>query len=164
MPRLKIYENSQWYLTGYGDPGPQGESGYSGVSGYSGESGYSGDSTSGYSGYSGLGSNVRTFSWVISNPAVGGFPGPRLYQAHTAVRIDSYVTAATSATFNIEERSTIGSAGTNLLGSDQVATVTGASTTSFSDSSLAADNWLWIDISAVSGTPGQVVITLTCTV
>ena len=29
---------------------------------------------------------------------------------------------------------------------------------------LAADNWIGVDISAVSGTPGKVVITLVCTV
>ena len=76
-------------------------------------------------------------------------------------RIDSFVTAATSATFNIEHRGTIGVAGSNLLASDQVATTTGASGTSFSVSSLTADYWIWLDISAVSGTPGIVTVTLT---
>jgi hypothetical protein len=109
-------------------------------------------------------SNVRTYTWVIATPAVGGVLGPRLKEAHTATRIDSYVAAATSATFNIEERSTIGSAGSNLLSSDQVADVNGETTTSFADSALAADNWLYLDISATSGTPGQLVVTLSCTV
>jgi len=68
-------------------------------------------------------------------------------------------------TFNIEERSTIGSPGTDILTTDQVAITTGASQTgSFNDDSLAAGNWLYIDISAISGTPAQVVITLTTTV
>lgn len=80
-------------------------------------------------------------------------------------RIDSYVAAATSVTFNIEERTSIGSTGTNLLSSDQVAVTTGASQTgSFNDSSIASGSWLYLDISAVSGSPGQVVVTLTCTV
>jgi hypothetical protein len=82
----------------------------------------------------------------------------------TATRIDSYVTAATSATFNIEERTTIGSPGTNLITSDQVADTNGETTTTFSNSALDADNWLWVDISATSGTPGKLVITLSCTV
>jgi hypothetical protein len=97
---------------------------------------------------------------VIADPAIGGIPGPRLKLAAIATRIDSYVTAATSVTFNIEERSTIGSAGSNLLGADQVADVNGEMTTSFDDSALAADNWLWLDISGVSGTPTLLVVTL----
>ena len=101
---------------------------------------------------------------MIANPVAGGIPGPRLKAAQTATRIDSYVTAATSATFNIEERSTIGSAGSNLLASDQVADVTGETTTSFADSALGADNWLWLDIASVSGTPLILVVTLSTTV
>jgi hypothetical protein len=157
-----------------GASGAVGTSGYSGLSGAVGTSGYSGLSGIGTSGYSGLsgasgisgysGTNVRTFTWVITTPAVGGIPGPRLKVAATATRIDSYVTAATSVTFNIEERSTIGSAGSNLLSSDQVADTNGETTTSFADSALAADNWLWLDISAISGTPGTLVVTLSMTV
>jgi hypothetical protein len=100
----------------------------------------------------------------VNTPAVGGILGPRLKEANTAVRIDSHVAAATSATFNIEERSTIGSAGSNLLAADQVADVNGETTTSFADSALAADNWLYLDISAVSDTPGQLVVTLSTTI
>ena len=107
---------------------------------------------------------VKSYTWVIDNPATGGIPGPRLKVAHTVTRLDSYVTAATSVTFNIEERSTIGSAGTDILASDQVADTDGAIASSFSNAGLAADCWLWLDISAVSGTPGKVVITLSCTV
>ena len=106
----------------------------------------------------------KSYTWVIDNPAVGGIPGPRLKAAHTVIRLDSYVTAATSVTFNIEERSTIGSAGTDILSSDQVADADGATSLSFSNADLAADIWLWLDISAISGTPGKVVITLTCIV
>jgi len=112
---------------------------------------------------SNAGSNIRTYSWVIQNPTAGGIPGPRLKDAQTAIRIDSYVTAATSVTFNIEERSTIGTPGTDLLAADQVADITGETATAFSNSSLAADNWLWLDIASVGGTPGSLVVTLSCT-
>ena len=109
--------------------------------------------------------NTHSATWVIDSPAVGGVPGPRIPKNWTVTRIDAYVTAATSATFNIEERSTIGSAGTNIMTSDLAATTTGASDTgAFNDSALAAGNWLWVDISAVSGTPGKLVLTLTYTV
>ena len=101
---------------------------------------------------------------MISDPVTGGIPGPRLSEAHTAVRIDAYVTAATSATFNIEERSAIGTAGDNIVAADLAAGTGGVSSTSPTNSSLASGSWLWIDISAVAGTPNQLVITLACTV
>lgn len=105
----------------------------------------------------------RQYTWVISSLAVGGVLGPRLKSAKTCVRLDSHVSAATSATFNVEERTAPGTAGTNIVASDQVATTSGANTTSFSNADLAADSWLYVDISAVSGTPGQLSITLTVT-
>ena len=107
--------------------------------------------------------NIRTYTWVISIPGIGGIPGSRLAEVHTVTRIDSYVTSGTSATFNIEERSTIGSAGVDILTSDQVADIDGASDTSFANASLASGNWLWLDISATDGSPGQLVVTLTAT-
>jgi hypothetical protein len=142
--------------------GVQGDTGTAGANGDTGTAGSQGDT--GTAGSTGAGSNIRVYTWVIQNPAVGGVLGARLKEAHTATRIDSYVMAATSVTFNIEERSTIGTPGSDLLSADQVADVTGETTTVFADSALAADNWLYVDISAVSGTPGQVVIVLSCTV
>jgi hypothetical protein len=107
---------------------------------------------------------TRVFSWVMANPVAGGIPGPRLKVAATVTRIDSYCIGATSVTFNIEERSTIGSAGSNLLAADQVADVNGETAVAFADSALAADNWLWLDIASVSGTPTMVVVTLSVTI
>jgi hypothetical protein len=105
------------------------------------------------------------FSWTIVNPTAGsGIPGPQLREAHTGTRISSYVTAATSVAFNIEERGTIGAAGTDLLAADQTATTTGATTTTLSNPGLAADCWLWLDISAVTDTPAILVVTLATTV
>lgn len=107
---------------------------------------------------------TKTYYWIVDNPSVKGIPGVKLKHNHTVVSIDSYVTAATSATFNIEERSTIGSAGTDILSSDQVATVTGATDTSFANKALDDGNWLWLDISAVSGTPTTLIVVITCTI
>ena len=87
-------------------------------------------------------------------------------EAHTATRIDSFTVGGTSVAFNIEERSTIASVGSNLLATDQVADVNGETTTDFAggDSALAADNWLWVDISNVIEAVSMVTITLSCTV
>lgn len=128
------------------------------LKGDTGEKGTTGDT--GPTGPSGTA--VRTFTWVISNPATGGVLGPRLSEAHTVTRIDSYVAAATSVVFNIEERSSIGSSGTDILAADQTADTDGASDTSFDNASLASGSWLYVDISAVNGSPSQLVITLTC--
>ena len=118
--------------------------------------------TSGESGYSGFSGYIPvTYTWVISSPAVGGIPGPRIPMAKTVDRVDSYTTAATNMWFNIEHRSTIGSAGTDVLSADLVAGVSGAMSSGFASSSLPSGSWLWVDIAGVSGTPGTGVITMT---
>lgn len=106
-----------------------------------------------------------SFCWVIPNDllAVQGYPGPKMPYAATVTEVSSYVTAATDCDFNIEERDTIGSAGTNVLSADQVADTNGASTTSsFGNDSLAADSYLWLDVSAVD-TTGDLTVTLKLT-
>ena len=108
--------------------------------------------------------SAKTYTWIIKTPAVGGIPGPRLWTDLTALRIDAFCIGATSVTFNIEKRTTIGTAGTNLLTSDAVAPVAGVSTTTFATDQVTQDQWLWLDISAVSGTPTMLVVTLTSTV
>lgn len=109
-------------------------------------------------------SNIRVLGMTISSPAVGGIGWIRLKEGLTATRVDAYVIGGTSCTFNIEERTAPNSAGTNILTSDLAADADGASSTTFSNSGLAADNWLYIDISAASGTVSQIAITLSCTV
>ena len=103
-------------------------------------------------------------TWVIATPAVGGVLGPRLHQALTCHRLDAHCKDATSVTFNIEERSTIGAAGTDILAADMVADANGETGASFSNAGLAADCWLYLDISAVSGNPAQLTVSLACTV
>ena len=105
---------------------------------------------------------LDSFTWVVSPTGALGYPGPKMPYVATVVEVSSYVTAATSATFNIEERSTIGSAGTNVLSADQVADVTGESvTSSFGNGSLAKDSFLWLDVASISGTPGYLQVGIT---
>ena len=165
--------NGSGYSGYSGYSGIDGASGYSGYSGepgsavYKGDSGYSGYSGisgySGYSGYSGISGDggTSTFSWVISAPVTGGIPGPQLYEARTINRISSFVTSATSATFNIEDRTTPGSAGTDIMSPDQVATTSGTNTTSFSHGSIPVNHYLWLDIFATSGTPAILEVSIT---
>ena len=157
---------------GAGTSGTSGSSGTSGV-GADGSSGTSGvgasgsSGTSGSSGAAGAGSNIRLFAWTITNPvAAQVIPGPRLREAHTATRVDAYVTAATNCIFNIEERdsATPNTAGTDIMTSDLTAITTGASTTTINNPALAADNWLSVVITSISGTPGVLQVTLATTV
>jgi hypothetical protein len=104
---------------------------------------------------------TKTYTWVINNVATGGIPGPRLASNHVVFRIDAYIVGGTSATFNIEERSIIGTAGSNLLAADLVAVPGGASAIAFIDPLVEIGNWLWLDISAKVGTISKLVVTLT---
>lgn len=107
---------------------------------------------------------TRQFSFTISSPAVGGVRGPRIPWAATVTRLGSYTDTGT-VTFNIEERSSIGSAGTNILSSDQVSDTTGEETTSsFNLGTLTAGRTLYVDISAVASSPTQVAIWLEVTI
>lgn len=104
---------------------------------------------------------IDSFSWIVTPAGAAGYPGPKMPYAATVIEVSSYVTAATSATFNIEERGTIGSAGTDVLSADQVADITGESvTSSFGNDSLAKDSFLWLDVASISGTPGYLSVTI----
>jgi hypothetical protein len=82
----------------------------------------------------------------------------------TCTGVYYFVTAATNCIFNIEQRSTVGSTGTNITTSSMTAVVTAASTTSFSAGALTAGNWLWLTVVSISGTPGYLEVTLSVTV
>lgn len=105
----------------------------------------------------------KPFTWVVESPAVGTILGPRLNKAFTAERIDALVSSGTTVTFNIEEVSTIGSAGSDLLSSDLVVGTAGTAQTSFADSSLGSASWLQLAITAVSGSPGFLSVSLKVT-
>ena len=110
--------------------------------------------------------STKTYTWTISYPAMGGIPGPKLGCLHMLADISAYVVGAgtgssASAIFNIEDRSTIGVAGANLMSGDLTAGVGGASASgTFAQASVLADHWLWLDIAAVGGAPSFFVVTL----
>lgn len=110
-------------------------------------------------------SRTRQFMVSILDPTSGdSFMMGRIPWNATVTRVGS-VTDTGTLTFNVEERSTIGSAGTDVLTSDQVADATGEeATSSFANASLAAGNWLFLSISGASGTPGWVNVWVEVTV
>jgi len=152
-------------------PGTSGTSGITGVagtsgtsgSGVAGTSGTSGSGVAGTSGTSGSGSSDRSFTWVVANPSSGKYGsnilGPRLSSAATPSSVWSYTQFNTSVAFDIYYGN-IGST-TSILSSPPIISLTGGtSTTSFSTSTVTAGSWLILNVSAVDGTPGQVVVTL----
>jgi len=105
----------------------------------------------------------RIITFNIANPVVGQVLGPRLPVDMTVQRIDGYTDVGT-VTFNVEERTAPNTAGTDLMASDLVADSDNESQSSFADISVAADNFLAIDISAITGTPSVFVLTMHVTV
>ena len=102
----------------------------------------------------------RSFQITLSSPAVGGVRLGRIPWGCTVKRLGSYTDTGT-VTFNVEERSTLGSSGTNILSSDQAADTDGEEvTSSFNLGTLTSGRWLYIDISAVASSPTQVAIWL----
>ena len=94
----------------------------------------------------------RYFVWIIPDPTVGAVGQAPIPWNCTVIEVKANVEGGTSATFNIEERSTLGSAGTDILTSDMAADTNGETETSaFDNTSLSSDNYLTVTISAVSG-------------
>jgi hypothetical protein len=104
---------------------------------------------------------AKTYTWVIDTPAVGGIPGPRMWEARNVARIDCYCVDGTSVAFNIEERGAPETPGTDLMGSDQVAYPAGSSVASFANPTLASNSYLWLDISDVTGAVTKLMVCLT---
>jgi hypothetical protein len=111
----------------------------------------------------GAGTTSKAWSWIITSPAVATIGHIRVPVASTATRIDGSTDTGT-VTFNIEERATLNSAGTNIMTSDLVCGQTGGYQTGLNNTDLAAGNYLAVDISATASSPTQVTITLTGTV
>jgi hypothetical protein len=111
-------------------------------------------------------SNTKTYTWTVSTPAAGFILGPKLKEAHTWTSIDSYVagTGISTVSFNIDCRKTIGTGSSVLINGGMTSNVTGVSVTSFSRATSAANEWLYLGITAIGGTNGQLVVTLTGTV
>jgi hypothetical protein len=95
-----------------------------------------------------------SYTWVIPDAAVGGYPGPKIPTACTVTELAGYVVGGTDCDFNVEERSACNSAGTNINGSELTADADGVSSTSFTNSGLAQDCFLWLDVSEATA-PGD---------
>lgn len=105
-------------------------------------------------------SNVKTYTWALKTPAIGGVVGPYLANNFTAVGVYTYCIGGTSVSFNVAEK-VVGGSSVDIMGSEEVAYP--AYTTGvigFTNPNLDAGKWLWLDISNVSGAVTQVVVTV----
>jgi hypothetical protein len=98
--------------------------------------------------------------FTVSYPGVATIPLGVIEEAWTAAKVEAYVFGGTSCTFNIEERTSPGSAGTNMMTSDMVATTSKITDSSLANGGLAAGNTLALDISAVSGAVTYIAISI----
>ncbi len=123
--------------------------------------------TSGTLGDARLSTKAKTrvigFTIPAASVAVGAIQLPfRFPDAWTVQRITHWTESGT-ATWNIEERTAPATSGTNVYSSDEVSSTTVSSDTSFNNAGMAADNYMALDISAVS-TPGNLHIVVEYTV
>jgi len=100
----------------------------------------------------------------VVNPIAGNYIGPRFYQAQGLVRISSAVASATNTIFNIYDRTSVNQTGTKMMTADMTATTTFTDrSTAFASTAIPADSWLNLSITSVSGSPGNLVVTVDTT-
>lgn len=82
--------------------------------------------------------------------------------ALTVSQIRSVIIGGTNVTFSIRHGTDVSAAGTEVVtsGIQVTNTTTGLSTTSFNNASIAADRFVWITTSAVTGTVTQLAVTV----
>ena len=103
---------------------------------------------------------------MISNPATGLIPGPRLAAPNISLRVDG-AAIGTTVVFNIKHGAVLYGSGSNIMSSDLTVDSSTESTVSFSNPLLLQNEWLWLSITSVSapsGTSTQFVTTLATTV
>jgi len=85
----------------------------------------------------------------------------------TLLSLDCIVSAATSATINIQECTSTGTSCDDMATDDLVCDTDGAATTTFGGTegaTAASGAWLKLDVASISGTPGTLTVTITYSV
>lgn len=106
--------------------------------------------------------NTRHISWSTALPLATTVMSVQVKDAITITKVTATCMGKNTPTwtFNIQERASnaLNSAGTNVMTSSLVASATGANTTTFSNAGIAADAFMTVVASGVSGTVDDVVI------
>jgi hypothetical protein len=110
----------------------------------------------------------KTYSIVV--PAVAATDDMlfvKLPYGITLLSLDCIVSAATSATINIQECTSTGTSCDDMATDDLVCDTDGAVTTTFGGTegaTAASGAWLKLDVASISGTPGTLTVTITYSV
>ena len=102
----------------------------------------------------------RVMYFTVSYPGAATIPLGVIEEAWTAAKIEAYIFGGTNVVFNIEERTTPGTAGTNMMTSDMTALTTLVTDAALANPGLAAGNTLALDIASVSGAVTYIAITI----
>jgi len=147
------YGNDSAWVDGIGVTGPTGPTG-----------------PTGGTGPTGAGSKYRVYTWVIMYPVAGIIGGPNMYEANTVKRVSAATKDGTSVAFNvgIANETTPFTNSSDVMPADLTGDSDGAqyvmSGASGEHASVAANKWLIIDITTVTGTVTQLVISVACEV
>jgi len=82
----------------------------------------------------------------------------------TITALDCIVSAATSATINIQECDSAGANCVDTATSDLACDTDGANTTTLNNAAVDSGDWLKLDVASISGTPGTLTVTVTYTI
>jgi hypothetical protein len=106
-----------------------------------------------------------TFSVVV--PSVADTDDMLIMKAPygmTITALDCIVSAATSATINIQECDSAGANCVDTATSDLACDTDGANTTTLNNAVIDSGDWLKLDVASISGTPGALTVTVTYTI
>ena len=109
------------------------------------------------------GPDIKQYMLNIPNPTNRqGLIFVRLFQNQEVIRIDSHLNSEARVSFSIESRPLVNERGEPVTRDPILATYEGTETTNFTNSSLSAGNWLYLDVVEVGGPVGLLTITITC--
>jgi hypothetical protein len=98
---------------------------------------------------------------TLENPtAADTIPIFRTDKAITIDKISYEIIGSTNCVFDIEWGNNAGGAGTVVTSSPMTANATQAETTTFSDATISANNYLQLDVNSISGTPDYITVTI----
>lgn len=110
-------------------------------------------------------SKLKSFTFLMDQPTGGDmkcmFQAPTPGGGGTLLSVMASNVGGTSVTFQIQKRSNVNSAGTNMLSSSLTSSQSGGSTTSFSTATFSSTDHLCYISSSISGTVDQLVIRVT---
>jgi hypothetical protein len=114
---------------------------------------------SGKTGFESKNLSIKTHAFTYRNPANGGVCVTRFYQNLTLLQVEG-VTDSGTIYVDLNKRTSPNTAGTDMLSFSQGMTTTGNIAT-LSNTTITADDWLYVTLSGKVGTVNFLEITIT---